>query len=397
MRILTITTLFPNHLQPNLGVFIKHRIVALSKLADVRVIAPIPWVPAFAGFTEKARLFQQINNEEIIDGIKVYHPRYFVTPRFGRNLYGKFYYFSLIQFVKKLYSSFPFDVLDIHWAYPDGYAGVLLAKKLRKPVSVSLRGTDIHTYPNCPSRRRLIAYSLSHADMVIAVSSSMIPLVKELGINHHRISVIPNGIDRKIFHFTTQEAARKDLSIKKTDKVILTVGRFEAPKRFDLLINSIAQLMHDNNLPIKLILVGDGSLGPDLVQLAKEKGIADQIIFAGEQPNDALAKWYGMADIFCLASDKEGCPNVVLEALSCGVPVVASDVGNVKEILSSTKYGIIVDENNIIAWSKSIHLALSTNWNPEEIAYSLEGKGWEVVGEDIYKTFSQIIKVLPTT
>lgn len=391
MRILTLTTLFPNHQQPNLGIFIRHRIAALAKFAEVRVVAPIPWVPPFA-FGEKARLFQRIEGEEQIDGFQVYHPRYLVIPRIGRSLYGKLYYCSLVRFIDQINESYPFDLLDVHWAYPDGYAGVLLGQRLGKPVSVSLRGSDIHTYPTCHRRRSLIAYTLSQANIIIAVSSSMVPLIEELGIDHGRVSVIPNGVDRKRFHYTGKYAARQALGVVTTDKVILAVGRLERPKRFDLLIQSVSHLMQHFDISMQLVIIGGGGLLASLVQLAKDMNVTERVQFVGELPNDKLPLWFSAADIFCLASDKEGCPNVILEALSSGTPVIASDVGNVKEMLNAPEKGLIVPDNTTSAWSKAIHSGISTDWNRLEIALSLEGKGWEGVGRTVAHVFRGVVE-----
>lgn len=387
MKILTITSLFPNSIQPELGVFIKHRVTALAKFSELRVVAPVPWLPRF--WFGKRAYINKIPSKEIIDGVQVYHPRYFITPKIGRRYYGLFYYLSIRSFVKKLQREHSFEIIDSHWAYPDGYACVKLGKFLNCPVSVSLRGSDIHSYIDFPPRRIRITETLNNADIVIPVSSSMKPLIAQLGVDENKTSVIENAVDHDLFGHIEMAQAKKCLQLK-TKKIILSVGRFEQPKRFDLLIKAFARLSKDTYSDYSLVLVGGGSLEENLKDISIVNKVSDRVVFAGPQPQDMLKNWYNAAEIVCLASDKEGCPNVLLESLACGTPIVASDVGGVSDIISNDKLGVVVPSNDIQSWETALKKACGAFWNRQVIEQSQADNSWDAVAAKIIKEFQQI-------
>ena len=120
LKILTLTTLFPNQRQPIHAVFVRNRIAALSKLCQVKVVAPVPWTPLLKFFSRKHKLYARVPISEIQNSIEVFHPRYLVIPKFGRSFYGFMYFFSILGFMIKLKKNYDFDLLDVHWAYPDG-------------------------------------------------------------------------------------------------------------------------------------------------------------------------------------------------------------------------------------------------------------------------------------
>lgn len=390
MRVLTLTTLYPNHIQPNLGVFIKNRIVALSLYADVTVVAPVPWAPRYQ-LNKKYSQLNMINKQETRDGLQVFHPRYFVTPRIGRRFYGLFYYHSLRKFICNLHKEAHFDILDVHWAYPDGYAGVLIARELGLPVSISLRGTDIHTFTERPAIRKHIAFALQQADKIIAVSRAMIPLIANLGANLDAVSVISNGVDSDRFQYKDQCFARNTLKLKIGRPIVLAVGRLESPKRFDLIIEACARIIRGGIDNLQLIIVGDGTQLDMLKRLVSQHAIEGNVVFAGSVNNTELSSWYSASDVFCLASDKEGCPNVVLESMSCGTPVVASDVGSVIDMITSAETGIIVSSNTVAAWTESLRAALSRNWQRRDISDTQKDNSWRQVGERVFELFKKEI------
>ena len=232
MKILTLTTLFPDSLQPTHGIFVKRRIEAMAKLAEVKVVAPIPWVPPFANYG-KYKLCFQIPLKEQQDNLEVFHPRYLITPKIGRSFYGLMYYFSLKNFIFEIKKNYNFDILDVHWAYPDGFAGVKLAKTLKTPASITLRGSDINIYFKDFIRKKIIVRTLQEADLVIGVSKDLVQKVNAFGNN---VKYIPNGVDIEKFHPLSKDKVRKELTLPYKTKIILSIGRLERPKRFDLLI-----------------------------------------------------------------------------------------------------------------------------------------------------------------
>src|SRR3989338_3235025 len=146
MKILVFTTLFPNKQMPQHGLFVKARVDVLARDHEIRVVAPVPYFPKW-NINKKWFQFSQIPRQEVIDGITVYHPRYFITPKIGRSFYAFFMFLSLFPFVKRLRREFDFDLIDAHFIYPDGVAAGLISKVLKRKVVLTPRGTDINWYP----------------------------------------------------------------------------------------------------------------------------------------------------------------------------------------------------------------------------------------------------------
>lgn len=389
MRVLTLTTLFPNHRQPNHGVFVYNRVKALARYAEVRVVAPVPWAPPGL-WGEKYRTFRSITDQELVAGLPTYHPRYLVIPKMLVSRYGDFYFWSLRRFMERIHRQYPFDVLDVHWAYPDGYAGVALARRLGVPVCVSLRGSDIHTYPKSPAIRGLIGATLAKADRVIAVAASMLPLVEGVGVSRERVVVLPNGVDTERFAPMPREAAREELGLPRDAAIILAVGRLESPKRFDLLIDAFLELCRIEPRDLRLVIVGKGRLGEDLKSRAAKHSSGGRVHFAGEVPNDSLAAWYNAADLLCLPSDNEGCPNVLLESAACGTPFVASNVGGVSELVCREN-GIAVPANTKDAWVEALRTAIATAWDRREVAATAAGRSWDRIGKRVFEEFLTLV------
>jgi teichuronic acid biosynthesis glycosyltransferase TuaC len=173
MKVLIFTSLYPNNVWPNHGVFIKERMTQFAKLdgCDVKIVAPVPYFPRFK-LNWRWR-FSQVVRREFRDGVEVYHPRYFMTPKVGMVLYGWMMFLSVLPIVKKIQKNFDFDLIDAHFIYPDGFAAVLLGQLFGKPVVVSARGSDINLFETLPVIRKLLQYVLRKAARVIAVSQAL--------------------------------------------------------------------------------------------------------------------------------------------------------------------------------------------------------------------------------
>src|SRR6516164_1671699 len=163
MKILVFTSLYPNQVWPNHGIFIKERMARFAKRdgCEIKVVAPVPYFPAInINWRWK---FSQVARREMRDGIEVYHPRYFLTPKVGMALYGWLMFFSVLPVVQKLRKDFKFDLIDAHYVYPDGFAAVQLGRLFKRPVVVSARGSDVNLYRTFPLIRKLLQYVLRNA------------------------------------------------------------------------------------------------------------------------------------------------------------------------------------------------------------------------------------------
>ena len=223
MKVLVFTSLYPNNVWPNHGVFIKERMSQFAKLdgCEVKVVAPVPYFPAIK-LNWRWR-FSQVARRELRNGIEVYHPRYFLTPKIGMALYGWMMFLSVLPAVRRIQKDFDFDLIDAHYVYPDGFAAVLFGWIFKKPVVVSARGSDINLFKTFPLIRKLLQYVLRKAARVVAVSKALKEAMVQLGIPEEKISGIPNGVDPEKFYPVPKEQARKELGLPNR-RTVLSVG-----------------------------------------------------------------------------------------------------------------------------------------------------------------------------
>lgn len=383
MNILTFTTLWPNAEQPNFGIFVKHRIAALARLdgVNVRIVAPVPYFPKASRLLPRAVLtrWQQMGRvaeQEMIDELPIYHPRYLVTPKLGMSFYGGWMARGAFATIKRLHAERPIDLIDAHYVYPDGYAAVLLGERLNLPVFITARGTDINWFSRMPLIRPKIVKALRQATGIIAVSEALKSRMVELGIPAEKIVVIRNGVDRDLFFPRDCNEARQRLGLDPEDRVLLSVGALVPVKGFDRLIETIALLNRSGNR-WKLFIIGEGTERRALeTQISKLK-LENCVKLLGAKSQAELADWYSAADLFGLASHREGCPNVILEALACGLPVVAVDVGGVAELIPSELCGRAISPPTAENFAAEIREAFQPVWKREEIARLAAIRKWE--------------------
>ena len=389
MKVLVFTSLYPNNVWPNHGVFVKERMTQFAMVngCDVRVIAPVPYFPRLKINNKWG--YSQVSKREIIEGLPVYHPRYFMIPKVGMAIQGLFMFLFVVLRVREVQRDFNFDVIDAHYLYPDGFVAVLLGRVLRKPVVVSARGSDINLFKDFRIIRRILQFTLLKADRVIAVSHALKEAIIGLNIPREKISVIPNGVDSRKFYPLTKKEARMKLGLP-DKKIILSVGKLTPNKGFELLIKAIRILKEKyHRRDIYLCIVGDGGMQDELKKIKSSNGLDADIYLVGGVPHQELVYWYNAADLFCLASGREGWPNVVLESLACGKPVVATAVGGIPEIITSDRVGLLSERKEEDIADK-IQCALKKNWSAEEIVNHAKKHTWD-------KTAISVLEVLQST
>jgi teichuronic acid biosynthesis glycosyltransferase TuaC len=392
MKILTFTSLFPNAFRPEFGVFVYQRMAAVARRPgnEVQVMAPVPYFPSWIPIQRWSN-FTRIPKRETIGLLEVLHPRYPILPRIML-LHGLLIFLGSVMGARRLHRQYHFDCIDAHYIYPDGFAAVLLGKTLGIPVFLSARGTDINLFPTFRTIRPMIRWSLQKAAGIVAVSGALKEIMAELGVPSKKIKIIANGIDAGRFHPVPQGAARQELGIPRDAQVIVSVGSLIPAKSHELLILAVAHLK-ERSLKPNLYIAGEGPLRKQLTDLIKELHLQEQVFLVGSQPNEKLKLWFSAADISCLASLREGMPNVVLESLACGTPVVATCVGGVPEVLVSDKLGILV-EPNAGAIAAGLEKALDTSWDRDSIARLAQTRTWDVVAEEVESYFADRRKLM---
>lgn len=336
-RILTFTTLFPNSAAPSHGVFVENRLRHLvsSEQVSARVVAPVPWFPSRASlFGDYARFAKAPRHEERF-GITIEHPRYPVVPKLGMHVAPLLLFLAALPVLRRLQASQDFDLIDAHYFYPDGVAAALLGRALGKPVTITARGTDINLIPRHPLPRKMIRWAGARAAGMIAVSEALRREMIAQGLPGHRIRTLRNGVDLAMFKPTARDETRAELGL--TGPTLLSVGHLIARKGHDRVIAALAKLPG-----YALLIAGDGPERAALEALATARSVAERVRFMGSVPHHALARIYSAADALVLASSREGWPNVLLEAMACGSPVVASNVWGAPELVCDRAAGVLM-------------------------------------------------------
>ena len=386
MRILTFTGLYPNKVNPLQGIFIHQRVKHLARRPgnSVEVIAPVPYFPSWIPWA-RWKQFGEIPREEEIEGILIRHPRYPLLPGISMLAHGMLVYHSTLPLARRLHAKNPFHCIDAHFVYPDGFAAVRIGRKLRIPVFVSARGTDINLYPSFRLIRPMLKSTLRQAAGVIAVSTDLKTKITALGVPDNHIQVISNGVDTDRFQPTDLKSARKQLGLPENALIAISIGSLIESKGHQLLIAAVAELAR--SFPqLRLYILGEGVFRQKLGETIREKKMQDRVLLMGARPNEELSLWFSAANLSCLVSSREGWPNVVSEALACGTPVLGARVGGIPEIITSPELGILV-EPNVESIATGLEHALARAWNREQIACRSRARSWDAVAAEVEALF----------
>lgn len=372
MKVLAVTQIFPSDTELTRGTYNANLFRAIAKYHQLRVVSPRPW---WVRLARPADLMRTPRSDSF--GLDVEYPVFWSLP--GRPVFhGRGMYYSLRRRIQSLYREFPFDVLFAAWAYPDAFAAARMARDFNCPLVVNVLGSDINEIPRNARLRPLVTQALVSAQRVVAVSGALADKVCELGVERERACVVHNGVDGDTFKLQDRNQVRQALGLDSGQRLICYVGRLSEEKRVDCLIEALA-LLHSAGDDVRAILVGDGPQMSALKQLAARRGVSDAVTFVGERGHNEIPDWISAADVFCLPSRREGCPNVILEALACGIPVVASRVGGIPELLSADN-GLMVEPENPEQLAAALGSALSRKWDPQSLRDTVGCLSWDDVG-----------------
>ncbi len=391
--IAVFTMLFPHPGQPSAGLFIRERMFRVAARIPIVVIAPVPWFPLQRLIRWWRPHFRPVApRRERQNDILVEHPRYLSFPGICKGLDGLF--LALGAFPTCWRIRHQIGVFDAHFAYPDGYAATLLGRWLDKPVTVTLRGTEVpHTRD--PHRRRQVQRTLSRADRIFAVSASLKQLAVDLGRPAATISVIGNGVDIERFHPIDQPQARQRFQLPANARVLITVGGLVERKGFHRVIERLPSLrQHYPNL--HYLIVGspcaEGDFSAQLQDLVQQLDLAEFVHFLGQISPDELNIPLSAADVFVLPTRNEGWANVLLEAVACGLPVVTTDVGGNKEVINDPRLGIIVPFGDTKALETAIDCALSQSWDRTLLLDYARANTWDDRVNALEKAFRELMQ-----
>lgn len=373
-------------MRPHHGIFVETRLRQLvgSGRVEARVIAPCPWFPFtsrhFGGYAAMARVPQR----EIRHGIEIEHPRYPLLPKIGMSSAPLMLFWAMLPRLRRqIAAGRDFALIDAHYFYPDGVAAVLLGRALGRPVVVTARGSDLNLIARHAVPRRWIQWAARHADGLVAVSAGLANRLAALGTPRQRIRLLRNGVDLALFRPGEREAARRALGWSRP--TLLAVGNLVPLKRHRLMVEALA-LLPD----AELVIVGEGPERAAITALARARGVSDRLRLFGRMPQDRLAELYGAADLTLLVSTHEGWPNVLLESMACGTPVVVSDIDGIADIVAAPEAGRIVTEVTPARLAAAIGELLATPLDRAATRAYAKGFGWHSTTEGQLALFGEI-------
>lgn len=387
VQVLTFTTLYPSAARPTHGIFVETRLRKLveSGAVSARVVAPCPWFPLASPKFGAYSAFARTPRRETRHGIDIEHPRYPLLPKIGMSSAPLAIFAAIFPLLRRqIRDGKDFDLIDAHYFYPDGVAAVLLGRALNRPVVVTGRGTDLNLIPAHAVPRRWIRWAATRAAGLVAVSAGLKRRLVALGISPERVRVLRNGVDPTTFRPpANREAARRALGF--TRPTLLAVGNLIPLKRHALIVEALAHLPG-----IDLAIAGDGPERPHIEARVRRLGLADRVRLLGRVPQESLPGIYGAADLLVHPSLREGWPNVLLESMACGTPVLAANFDSVGEIVGAPEAGRILAEATPTCLAEAIEELLAAPPKREATRRYAEGFDWQVTTSGQIELFCQI-------
>ena len=394
MKILIISHMYLSSFN-NITLFTHRQVREIKKLKnEVIVISPVPYVPLFFKYlSKKWKNYAKAPKKMILDNIKIYYPHYLALPKGLLFSYsGTLMYYGIQKTITRIYKNFEFDIIHAHVALPDGYAGMLLAKKYKKPLIVTIHGQDLQQtiYRNKKCREN-IKKVINFSKKTILVSDKLKNIsINKLGINFRKLTVIPNGINMEDLYNSRNPLAEKYAN----KKIILSVSNLIKTKGIDYNIKAFSQLIKKYPNLIYLI-IGDGSEKNNLKGLTKELKIENHVKFLGKLPHNKVIEYISICDIFSLPSWNEGFGVVYLEAMINGKPVIAVKGQGIDGIIQNKKNGLLIEPKNTVDLIKALDFLISSPEFRNKIAQ--EGKNnvlknytWKKISTKINKIYKNI-------
>jgi glycosyltransferase involved in cell wall biosynthesis len=372
LKVTLVTPIFPIPAQPYRGHSEYEIILALTKRADVNVICPFPRYPKW---------FQPTYDHRHPDlsysppGVTARYFEYPALPGVTRCING----LVCARYLEPYFRECMPDVACNFWLYPEGYATVAVARRLGIPAVIGSIGSDLNRFVD-PASRWLTRLAMKRATFVVTKSEHLRQRAIQMGVSADKVRTIRNGCNPGVFHLRDRSAARAQLAIDDKAELVLFVGRLDTAKGIEELLEAFASLAsHRPNL--RLAFVGDGPGGDHLRSKTKHLALEDRITLNGACSSQEVAHWLAAANVLALPSYNEGYPNVVIEALSCGRPVIATNVGGLLELVNDES-GILIAPRDSRALAAAIEKAMDRRWDEHSISEQFR-RGWDEAADEL--------------
>jgi len=380
LRIAVITRYFPSSGEPWQGRSAYQTIRALALNAKVHVFYPNAAYPSF--LNPRSRLFDSLDRSYSPAGAEVSYHNYAAVPLISRPINGRMAARALLPHVR----AFKPDLIFSIFLYPDSYAALRIGKKLSVPVVAMGIGSDIHSIGD----RLSAMYTrevLREADFLVTVSDDLRQRALTMGADPERSCAVVNGCDLSVFHVADRSEARRHLKLDPDAQMVVYIGRMDLRKGLRELVEASVKL-HTRRPTLQVYMVGEGAGRPQVASAIEAAGAASYIHMLPACAPDDVAVWMAAADVVTLPSYMEGCPNVILEALACGRPVVATRVGGIPEIMSDA-CGQLIPPRDAAALAEALDSVLARNWVAAAISAHWS-RSWNTVAAELLDIFESL-------
>lgn len=385
LRVLTLSSLFPDATRPNFGVFVERQTLGLAAHPDValKLVAPVglpPWPLSRAG---RYAPLASLPRHEDWKGVETWRPRFVNLPGTGGRFHAAMLAARLRPLLRAIRRDFAFDVIDASFFFPDGVAAVALGRAFGVPVSIKARGADIHHWGRARGTAAQVLNAGLAADGLLAVAGSMRDDMAALGIDRAKIRVHRTGVDLDRFAPRDRAAAKAALGI--AGPLVASVGALIPRKGHDIVIDAVATLPG-----VRLTIAGEGPERPRLMAQIARLGLGDRVTLLGSVAHDDLPGLLAAADVMALASSSEGLANAWVEALASGTPVVIPDAGGARELVTAPEHGRIV-ARTAEAFAEAIGALIAAPPPVDAVRAGAAGFTWEANTAALYAHLTGLV------
>lgn len=386
LRVLTLSTLFPNPTNPNFGIFVGNQTFRLAARHDIdlRVVSPVPLPPFPLSQHHLYRDLLALPPRAQQNDVTIYYPRFPIIP----NVSAAINHLSLYRTVKPLLTriraeGFAFDVLDAQFFYPDGPAAARLARDFDVPLSIKARGDDIHYWGARMFCREPILAAAKQADGILAVAASLKRDMITMGMPESKIAVHYTGVDLERFRPCDRAAAKAKLGV--AGPLVVSLGALIPRKGHLIVIEAMRQIPGAT-----LLIAGTGPDHASLQRAIDGWGLTNRVRLLGSLPHDQLPALLGAADVMALASESEGLANAWVEALACGTPIVIPAVDGALETVDRPAAGRLVEQRTPAAIAAAILSILQNPPSQTDVQASGQRFSWDRNTTALYDHLSRL-------
>jgi teichuronic acid biosynthesis glycosyltransferase TuaC len=382
LNIVSVCRTLPNPDDPSGGIFVLNRLAAMAGQATLRVLQPLPFMPALKPLPAWARAASRE-----LRGLQVTHAPMFYVPGALKFADATWLARSVAQQIAQWHRRQPLDAIDAHFGYPEGAGCLQVARQLGIPLFITIRGFETEYARKAGIAGQMLG-AMRAAAGCISVSHSLRELALAHGVRDERIRVIHNAIDATTFQWGAREAARTALELPPAAPLIVSVGHLVSRKRHHVLIEAFAQVKRECPNAL-LAIIGARSFEPrypqELTERALACGVADSTRFVGNIAPREVVRWLHAADVFALGTAREGCCNAVLEALAAGAPVVTTPAGDNTHFVRDDVNGFIVPIDDASQFGIGLLRAVRRDWDRRLISRQLLDQvgSWNMVAERV--------------